>query len=205
MNLVCVRGRQREYEDPASRKRYWSVSEVLHVLDPNAFVGVDPAVMAAAQERGTDLHNIFALVLLSLRGIGQRPERPAGILGGHFDAMMKFAKERKPVPEAVEEAGVNQREGYAGRPDTRCWLDGFSGDLWTLDLKSGDERPVHAAQLVGGYKRLEGYEKCARFASLYTRKTGDYRFVEHTHDHLSTSWFKAGLAVLNGRIYHKVK
>lgn len=204
MQLTCVRGRQQEYENPVTKKRYWSVSEVLTVLDPNAFAGVDPFVMAAAQQRGTDLHVIFGLLLLSLRGMADRPSRPPGVLGGHFDAMVKFTVERKPIPFKVEQSGVNEKDGVAGTVDSQCALDGLP-ELWTIDLKTGDERDCHSAQLVGGYKYLEGYEKSKRFASLYTRKNGKFKFVEHTHNHVDRAWFLGGLTVLNGRKYHGIK
>lgn len=205
MKLNCVRGRQQEYDNPATKRRYWSNSEVLHVLDSKAFVGVDPLVMEAAQDRGNDLHFLFGLRLLSLRGIGQKPERPHGIIGDYYDGIERFVKERKPIPEKVEESSINERDGYAGTPDTQCWLDGVSSELWLIDLKTGDERAVHSAQLVGGYKYLDGYEKSTRFASLYIRKNGTYKLAEHTHNHIDRAWFLGGLTVLNGRRYHHIK
>lgn len=204
MNLACVRGRQQEYEDLDTKKRYWSVSEVLTALDPNAFAGVDPFILEEAQQRGTDLHVIFGLLLLAQIGLADRPSRPVGVLGQYFDAMALFATEHKPKPRKVEQSGVNEKDGVAGTADTQCELDD-DPTLWLIDLKTGPERACHSAQLVGGYKYLSGYEKSKRFASLYIRKTGTYKLVEHTHNHIDRAWFLGGVTVLNGRKYHGIR
>lgn len=85
-----------------------------------------------------------------------------------------------------------------GPADTECLLD-EQPEHWCIDLKTGIERAVHSAQLIGGYKRLKGYEQVKRCASLYIRKNGTYRLVEHTHNHVDLAWFMGGLTVLNGR------
>lgn len=203
MRLLCHRGQPYEYTDDDTGKRYFSVSQVLTVLDPHAFDDVDPFVLAAAQNRGDDLHVIFGLLLLSEKGLCERPVRPPGVLGGYFDGMVRFVHERVPAPVKIEEAGVNDRDGYAGRVDTQCRLD-HQPELWTIDLKTGGPRAVHSAQLVGGYKYLTGYEQSKRFASLYVRKNGTYRLEEHTHNHVDRAWFLSGLAVLKGRRYHQI-
>lgn len=202
MKLTCVRGRPQEYEDETG-ERYWSVSEVLDVLDPDAFAGVDPFILAAAQQRGTDLHVLFGLRLLAEMGLAERPVRPSGIIGRYYDGIDRFVVERKPRPRQVEQSAVNKKDGVAGTADTQCTLDD-DPCLWLIDLKSGSERAVHSAQLLGGYKYLDGYEQSKRFASLYIRKTGTYKLVEHTHNHIDRAWFLGGLTVLNGRRHHNI-
>lgn len=202
--FLCERGRQQEYERRTTGRRYWSVSEVLHVLDPHAFDDADPYKLAQAQERGTDIHVLLGLYLLWLRKLGAKPARPSGILAPYYDAIEKFAYERKPYPEKIEDQGCNERDGVVGTVDTQARLDDQE-TLWTIDAKTGGPRAVHAAQLVGGYKHLSGYEQSKRFASLYLKNDGNYKFVEHTYNMVVHNWFQGGLTVLNGRKYHGVR
>jgi hypothetical protein len=201
MKMVCTRGAAYEYKDPATGKTYFSVSQVLTVLDPDAFKGIDPWVLAAAQDRGKDLHHLFAMRLLAEQGIGEPPKRPTGLIGKYYDGIDKFVIERKPKPIRVEESSLNDALRIAGTLDTECWLD---EEDWIIDLKTGPERAVHAAQLHG-YKTLKGHEKAKRLGSLYIRNTGDYKLIEHTHNHVDLAWFQAGITVLNGRRYHAIR
>lgn len=198
MNLRCTRGASREYQDLDTQREYFSVSQVLTVLDPDAFAGVDPFVLAASQDRGKDLHVLFALTLLKQIGLHDAPIKPTGIIAKYYAGIEKFVRERKPWAIKVEQSSANDKDGYAGTADTETRLD-ERPEHWLIDLKTGMERAVHSAQLIGGYKRLKGYEKVKRCASLYIRKNGTYRLVEHTHNHVDLAWFMGGLTVLNGR------
>lgn len=196
MKLICTRGAREEYFYPLKKKHYYSVSQCLFVLDPDAFSGVDPFVMQAAQQRGTDLHVIFGLLLLAHAGLGEAPKRPAGLLGGYFDAMLRFLDERKPRPIRIEESSVNEAFGYAGTPDTESILD--DDDDWIIDLKTGNPRPVHACQLHA-YKRMQGYEQAKKLGSLYIRKNGTYKLEPHHTDYVDWSGFQSAITVLNWR------
>lgn len=200
MKPIVTRGAPYEYKDPATGKQYFSNSQVLTVLDPHAFDGIDPFVLAAAQDRGTDLHVLFGLRLLAINGIGAPPQRPTGIIGKYYEGIERFVEERKPRPIKVEESSFNDVLKIAGTLDTNCWLD---DDDTLLDLKTGPERAVHSPQLHG-YKLLDAYRKAKRLCSLYIRRTGDYKLVEHTHSHVDLAWFQAGLTVLNGRRMHGI-
>lgn len=195
MNLICTRGAKQEYVDPATKKAYFSVSQVLTVLDPDAFAGIDPFVLAAAQQRGTDLHVLFGLRLLAIAGLGPAPVRPVGIIGKYYDGIDKFVSERKPRPIRIEESSLNDKLGIAGTLDTECWLD---DDDSILDLKTGLPRPVHSSQLHL-YKTLKGHEKAKRLYSLYITRTGTYRLIEHTHDHVDLAGAHAAISVLRWR------
>ena len=202
MKLTCTRGAAYEYQDPQTKRQYFSVSQVLQVLDADAFSGVDPFILAAAQDRGRDLHVIFALRMLAAVNLGPMPKYPSGVIGKYCLGIEKFAQERKPRPIRVEAQGFNDKLKTAGTLDLECWLDDTDS---ILDLKSGPERAVHSAQLIGGYKRMTGSEKARRFYSLYITRDGKYHLEEHTHNHIDQSWFDAGLSVLNGRRYHNIK
>ncbi len=195
MDLICTRGAKEEYRDPATKKDFVSVSQVLSVLDPDAFAGVDPFVLASAQQRGTDLHVLFALTLFAEAGLADRPARPTGIIRGYYAGIEAFIRERSPRPIRVEESSIHDKMGYAGTPDTECWL-GETDAL--IDLKTGPPRPVHAVQLHA-YKRLKGYENVRRLYSLYIKKDGTYKLIEHTHDHIDWAGFLAAITVLHWR------
>lgn len=197
MNLSCTRGAAREYTDLDTRTSYFSNSQVLKALDPKAFDDVDPFVMAAAQQRGTDLHVLFALRVLAEVGACDKPTRPSGIIGKYYDGIEKFVIEKKPRPKRVESSGLNRKLGYAGTLDFDGWMEGLSEE-WLLDLKTGPERAVHASQLHG-YKHLEGNEKVERVGSLYITKKGDYDLVEHTHEHTAWGAFQLGISMLRWR------
>ena len=194
MQFTCVRGRQQEYQDETG-KRYWSVSEVLSVIDPSAFAGVDPWVLASAQDRGSSLHVLFGLRLLAEIGLAEMPKRPSGIIGGYYDGIEKFVREQKPRAIRVEETSCNDTLGIAGTDDTECLLDNIDS---LIDLKTGPPRVVHAAQLMA-YKTMQGREQVKRLYSLYLNKHGDYKLEPHKPDAILWALFQAGLTVLQGR------
>lgn len=197
MNVRITRGAAREYADLDKGQSYYSVSQVLKALDPNAFEGIDPYVMAAAQQRGTDLHVLFALRVMAEVGACDKPARPSGILGKYYDGIEKFVYERRPNPRSMESSSVNRDLGYAGTLDFNGRIDDQPA-VWILDLKTGPARAVHASQLHG-YWHLEGNEKAKRVGSLYLTKKGDYDLVEHTHEHTAWGAFQLGLSMLRWR------
>ena len=194
MKLTVTRGAKAEYRDEAG-KEYFSCSQVLAVLDPDAFAYVDPFVLASAGARGERLHLLLAMTLLSRGGFCEAPARPAGIIGRYYEGIERFCAEKEPRPIKVEQSSVNAKLGYAGTPDAECWMDDEDS---LIDLKTGPPRAVHGSQLHG-YRRMAGYEKVKRLYSLYITKDGTYKLVEHTKDFTAWSWFQAGLSVLHGR------
>ena len=198
MNLKCERGAPFEYTDLDTGRKYFSVSQCLAVLDPHAFDSVPPEVLEAARQRGTDLHLIFGLLLLSRLNLCEKPERPTGELAGYFDGMEKFVAEHQPVPVRVEESSTNEKLGVAGTADCLVWLGKI---LVLIDLKTGGKRAVHKTQLVAGYRPMNGYSDAKKMATLYVRADGTYKldYVERVDEALHLAWFQAGLTVLNGR------
>ncbi|MDH5666531.1 MAG: hypothetical protein OEY86_00790, partial [Nitrospira sp.] len=193
MKLTVTRGRTGEYEDE-NRNRFFSVSEHLAILDPFAFSGVPPAVLAAAGMRGEKLHLYFAQMLFHVAGLDGClwPTRPPGMLGLYFDSMARWVESRKPQPRKVEQKSLNVKIRTAGQPDTECLLD---SEVCLIDLKTGLPRPVHSVQLHA-YKRLDGYGESKRLFSLYAKKNGEMaQLIEHTHDHSDWSGFMAANAV----------
>lgn len=195
MNLTVTRGASAEYQDERGN-RYWSVSEHITLLDPLAFSGVPPHVLAAAGMRGEKLHIYFALMLASLSGAAEWPERPQGVLAPQFDSIARWVEARKPKVIHIETASINQTMHMAGRPDAEVWLD---DERAIIDLKNGVPRAVHAVQLHG-YHKLEGYGEAKRLFSLYSQKNGSIaKLEEHTHQHTDWAGFVAANAVLRWR------
>jgi len=199
MTLTVTRGAHAEYQDEKGGK-YFSCSQVLKALDPNAFTNVDPFILAAAGMRGEKLHLLLALTLMAHAGACEMPLRPTGIVGRYYEGIEKFCQDRNPQAIQVEQSSVNRKMGYAGTPDAECIIDGVD---CLIDLKTGPPRATHAAQLHG-YKRMEGYAKVKKLYSLYITKDGRYKFIEHTTEIVAWSWFQAGLSVLRGRMHYGV-
>ena len=63
MNLIVHRGAPREYKDLDTGEEYFSVSQVLDVLEPDAFKYVSDEVLEATKRRGEKLHMFFSLIL----------------------------------------------------------------------------------------------------------------------------------------------
>lgn len=202
MNLLCTRGAAYEYADQDTGKQYFSYSQVQGVLDPDAFSSVPPDVLAAAQQRGTDLHVLFGLLLLSRLQLCEKPARPDGPLGGYFDAMERFVTDHEPTPIRVEESSVNDKLKYAGTPD--CLLE-MKGGLTLPDLKTGGKRAVHKTQLVA-YKAMDGYTDAKKLATLYIAADGTYKldYLPKGEEAFHWAWFQAGLSVLHGRRMHNL-
>jgi hypothetical protein len=196
--LRVNRSKSQHYTDLDTGRQYWSVSEVLTVLDPHAFDGVDPFVLALAQDRGTNLHILFATLVASTAGLCQPPSKPSGVLAGYYAAIELFVRERRPAPILLETPSRNDQLGIAGTVDFNGYLDGNRREEWIIDLKSGPERAVHSSQLHC-YKKLAAYQKAKRLGSLYIRANGTYKLVEHTHDAVDWAAASAAIAILNWR------
>lgn len=195
MNLTVTRGASAEYQDEKGGW-YFSVSQHLTILDPKAFDGVSPYVLAAAGMRGEILHQYFALMLAAVQGVAEWPEEPKGPLAKPFQSIARWVEARNPKALKIETPSVNQSMHMAGTPDTECWLD---GDDVLIDLKNGMPRQIHAVQLHA-YRKLEGYGNATRLFSLYSQKDGSMaRLEECTHQHSDWAGFVAANAVLRWR------
>lgn len=201
MQLTVTRGAKAEYQDEMGR-RYFSVSQHIQILDPDAFVGVKPSILAAAGMRGEKLHVYFALMVLAINGVVPWPERPVGLLAKPFDSMALWVEQRKPkvLPSLPPETPVaDVRLKMAGTPDLPCMLD---DDLAIVDLKNGVPRAAHSAQLHS-YRKI--CKMKGRLFSLYSQADGKMaKLVEHTHDYADWSAIMAANAILNWRMLRNV-
>lgn len=199
MQLTVTRGAKAEYQDEMGR-RYFSVSQHIQILDPDAFVGVRPSILAAAGMRGEKLHIYFALMVLSVNGIVPWPERPAGPLMHPFDSIARWVEKYQPktLPAFPPETPVaDLKLKTAGTPDLPCLLQ---DDLAIIDLKNGMRRAVHSPQLHA-YKRLCNIRGLKRVFSLYSQADGSIaKLADHSRDHVDWSAFMAANAILNWRM-----
>lgn len=202
MTLTVTRGAAAEYQDE-NGNRFFSVSQHLNILDPLAFSGVPPTVLAAAGMRGELLHLLFAQMLFHVSGVEgcEWPAKPRGAVGLYFESMARWVEQRKPKALKVEQRSLNVKLRTAGQPDTECLLD---DEDCLLDLKTGLPRPVHSVQLHA-YRRLDGYTQVKRLYSLYAKKNGSMaQLIEHTRDHVDFNAFMAANAVLNWRMMRHI-
>ena len=195
MKLICTRGAQYEYRDPESGAQYFSTSQVLRVLDPDVYAGVDDVVMEFAGQRGTDLHKIFFYYMASLRGLCPVPPRPEEF-GGYYDAIVRWAADRKPVPILLEEPSANRKWGVAGTKDFKGII---GGKMELLDLKTTRSKlRIHEAQL-NCYRMFEDAKDVQRMRSLYIHEDGTYDDPEVHRDPMHLAALENSVNILRWR------
>ena len=194
MKLLCTRGAQYEYRDPVTGEQFFSCSQVLKVLEPDLYAGVDDVVMELAQQRGIDLHKVFFYWLASLKGLCPRPERPKEF-GGYYDAIGKFIADYRPEPILLEESSVNRKWGVAGTPDAKLWI---AKKIDMPDLKTGVPHRIHKAQ-ANCYRTFEEYQDVETMHMLYIRADGTYEYAPIARSPFYRAWLENGVNVLRGR------
>lgn len=198
MKLSCDRSAARHYADEQG-KRYFSVSQVLDVLEPDKYKYVRPEVLQAKSELGTTLHLYFGLVLSARMGFCQMPPRPDGLLGGYFDGMVACIEQHNMVPIRIEEPSVWPGKPCAGCPDTLCYWGGKR--IITLpDLKTTADEDMRSHKVqVTAYHRFEDYREARSLRIIYLRKDGTFDAPEVKPNPGYEAWFLNGLNVLVGR------
>ena len=196
MKLRCTRGAPYEYRDPVTGEQFFSCSQVLKVLDPDLYAGVDDVVMELAQQRGTDLHRVFFYWMASLKGLCARPERPKEF-GGYYDAIGKFIADYRPEPILLEESSVNRKWGVAGTPDAKLWV---AKKIDMPDLKTtASTHRIHRVQL-NCYRSFDEYQDVQTMHNLYIHSDGTYDYVPVDRSPFAIAWLENGVNVLRGRM-----
>ena len=173
--LSVDREKPRQYGD--AKQRYFSVSQVCAVMTGEQSYGSD-----ADMQRGTDLHDIFALAVASYAGRCAPPVVPPDYQG-YFRSMNWWIDRWKPEPVRIEWKSVSafSHMPFAGTPDLLAWTYGNGKKLLSLvDLKSGAKAPWHRVQ-VQAYHRLEEYQAATALRLLYIKADGsepDYLSVK---------------------------
>lgn len=210
MNLICTRGAAYEYADPESGKQFFSWSQLSRVLDPYAFVGIPRDVLAAAQQRGIDVHFLFAIEMFHRLGLcpqvhgHEDPEirALAARYPGYLDGIRDFADTYQITPLRIEESSCVPRFGIAGTADLKC-LYGPRQIVTLLDLKTGAKRKVDPVQL-NVYGRFHGHEDCKHYLDFYLQADGSYKLEPAEKDETDWAWALSAIPVLQGQLSHNI-
>lgn len=149
--------------------RYYGVTTICH-----AMTGSRPYGDQAAMDRGTDLHNIFALAVASYAGRCEPPVVPT-LYHGYHQSMMQWIDMVKPLPYCIEQPSISsiRLTPFAGTPDLLALIH-YRGNqtLALIDLKTGGKARWHHAQIMA-YWKLKGYEKAEIAGILYLNADGE--------------------------------
>src|SRR5690242_11160687 len=104
MNLQCKREEQYEYTDLDTGRQYFSVSQVLDVLDPHAFEDVDYELLDGASYRGARIHHIFAKLLAAQLGIWNEEIDCPEQFRGYVRSLILWIQENQVKPRKIEQA-----------------------------------------------------------------------------------------------------
>lgn len=199
--LTAQRGQTREYRDETGAE-FFSVTQIRRMaFDP--YVGIPPATLEAARQRGTLLHRRFWKVLAAqnpLLGVSMPPVLPG--LEGYCEAMDRWVREHHVQPVKLEEASCHRKMGYAGTADAQVWYDS-KRILTLMDLKTGEPTVTDPMQLLA-YRQMDGYEGSRKLLDLYVRADGRAieRWVSVKDAAHQWAWLLAALGVLKGRLTH---
>lgn len=153
-----------------------SVTQLLDKL--HDFSGVPEAILTAAKERGTYVHQMCEMFDRDELDIPRVPEQYLGYL----NAWEAFTVEYGPVWAGIEDRGYSRHFGYAGTMDRRGTLPRmFSPSVrWILDIKTSiDAHPVWGMQ-TAAYRQITAEQDMqyalARRATVQLRADGRFKF-----------------------------
>lgn len=186
--ITCDRSAKRHYGDDTESFRRWSVSQVCAVL------AGERTYAPGADERGQDVHDIFALAVGHYAGLCVEPEVPEQY-AGYYCGMQVWIATNKPHPAqfGIERMMKHATLPYAGRMD---FVGSIGPDFGVLDLKTGAKEKWHLVQ-VHGYQKL--LDKAAKMWLLYINAEGAINFKKVAFDPRHWSGFQNGLSVLQWR------
>jgi hypothetical protein len=164
MPLAVDRSKPRHYSDE-SGTRLWSVSQVISVM-----MGDRGFMDPTALQRGTDIHQIFALRLGALMGWCEVPDIPSEY-AGYNAAITSWIEQAQPMPIMLERMLRHKTLPYAGTLDYVGTVGGFYG---VLDLKTGQPQRWHSVQLHAYQNMLD---RPARMWCLYVDGDGTFKQV----------------------------
>lgn len=183
--LSVDRSAPRHYGD--EQGRYWSVSQVVDVVAGGVRYGD-----SSAMQRGTDVHEIFALTIGHRMGWCDEPEVFEGY-AGYYSAILSWAEHASPQPMMLERMLRHKTLPYAGTID----YVGLIGDAYgVLDLKTGHPEKNHILQLHA-YKQM--LDKAAKMWVLYIKPDGSFKQQPIKYSSREWAAFQNGLSILQYR------
>lgn len=201
IRLTCTRGAQYEYTDTVTGKQYFSVSQVLDVLDPHAFEDVPYELLEGASYRGARVHHIFAKLLAAQLGVWTKELDFPEQFRGYAMSLVRWIQANQVKPVKIEQASYDPLWPVAGRPDCEI-LYGPQMLQVLVDLKTGKGiRRAHRVQLQA-YRRMKNYQHLNRMMTLYAQQDGSMAKEEwHTRNPQDEAWFLNAVNVLIGRTH----
>jgi hypothetical protein len=188
MTLMVDRSQPRHYGHAnQAQGRYWSVSQIVEVV-----AGSKGYADESAMQRGTDLHQIFALHMGRLLGKCDGPDVPPEY-DGYNEAIEAWIKQANLQPMMLERSLRHTTLPYAGTVD---YVGMVREDYGVLDLKTGQSEKWHRLQLHG-YKHL--VDKAAKMWVLYIKNDGTFKQVTVKHSSRDWAGFLNGLSILQWR------
>jgi hypothetical protein len=201
MNLVVTRGARYEYTDTDRGKHYFSASQVLNVLDPDAFKDVEYEKLEAAQYRGRRIHHLFAKLLAWRAGLYPVAPTCEPPFRGYLDSLMHLMIAEDLFPLNIEHRDVDPSLPIAGTFDAKV-LWGLARTITLTDLKTGKQkRRAHRVQLQI-YRRFAINKDVKKMCTIYAQQDGSPAIVEWvTRSAEDEAWMFNGVNVLIGRSY----
>lgn len=183
--LICDRTQPRHYGD--EHGRYWSVSQVCDVV-----CGVSRYYAPGSDERGTDVHLIFALAVGHSVGLCDAPDVPREYQG-YYRGIMGFIEKYAPRPSGIERARKHPTLPVAGTIDFAGMIQ---SEFVVLDFKTGVKERRHKMQ-IEAYAHLVGPTPTRQL--LYINGDGEYEYIRVKK--LPGDWaaFQNGLSILQWR------
>lgn len=183
--LSVDRAQARHYGD--DHGRYWSVSQVCEVITGDRGFK-DPVAL----QRGTDLHQIFALAVGAVSGLCEWPDVPDHYRG-YYAAIERWIEHAKPRAMSLERTMKHKTLPYAGTSD---FLGLVKEEFGVLDLKTGVAARWHSVQ-IHAYQRMT--DKAARMWVLYIADDGTFQQVAVKPSARDWAVFQNGLSILQWR------
>lgn len=157
-----------------------TVPSVTQLLQPLvSYTGIDPAVLEAAQDRGSDVHeacHLFELEMLDEEYL--RAESP--YILGYVEGWKAFIRDCAPVWTRMETPLYHPVHRFAGTPDREGGFlyGGVRVTEATLDIKTGTtSHPAWGLQ-TAGYRLLSGAS--GRRFTVQLGAGGTYKILEWT-------------------------
>lgn len=184
-NLVCDRAQTRHYFDQVGT--YYAVSQVLDVICDSRMYP------PWAAQQGTDLHEIFALLIGHYAGKCDPPSVPDEY-AGHAASIQRWIEEVKPGVIEIEQPHKHRQYPYAGTIDL---IADIGGRPIIVDYKSGVHTRRHKVQVQAYMRMISAH---AEGALLYSDPDGKRaRLVRVPRNARDWSAFICGLSILQWR------
>jgi hypothetical protein len=147
-----------------------SVTQIIGGL--HSFAGIPKEVLAAAAERGTDVHAMCEYD--DGDGLAEGSYEPE--LQGYLDAWRLFKREMKPEMIWIEARQFSKQHWFAGTMDR---LASMGGSSWVLDIKTAQQAHPTWGLQTAAYKQLllgvSPHALMCKRGTVQLSKNGTYR------------------------------